>query len=61
MSHDEKPAFRLAMIVVDRLIRNGLLRPDQRNVIIQKVSQGQMKESDWDREIDRAVSKENQP
>lgn len=60
MNNDEKPAFRLATIVVDRLINNGLLRPGQRNALIQKISQGQMKEYDWDLEIDRAISKDNQ-
>ncbi len=51
---DEKPANQLAMLVVDRLIKDGLLRSDKRDQMIAKVATGEMKEADWKLEIDLA-------
>ncbi len=59
MNNHEIPAFRLASIIVDRLIQERLLRPDRRDLLIEKISMGRMKENDWNLEIDLAVAKES--
>lgn len=52
MTTDEKPTSQLATLVVDRLIKDGLLRPEKRDQLITKVAAGEMKEGDWNLEID---------
>ncbi len=52
MTTDEKPASQLATLIVDRLIKDGLLRPVKRDQLIAKVAAGEMKEGDWNLEID---------
>ena len=52
MTVDEKPASQLATLVVDRLIKDGLLRSEKRDQLIAKVAAGEMKEGDWHLEID---------
>lgn len=52
MTTDEKPASQLAALVVDRLIKDGLLRREKRDQLIAKVAAGEMKEGDWNLEID---------
>jgi hypothetical protein len=52
MTTNEKPASQLATLVVDRLIKDGLLRPEKRDQLIAKVAAGEMKDEDWNLEID---------
>lgn len=49
---DETPSSQLAVFVVDRLIKDGLLRSEKRAELIAKVAVGEMKEMDWNLEID---------
>lgn len=58
MTTNETPAGRLASLVVDRLIKEGLLRPEKRDQLIAKISMAEMTEGDWDLEIDLSSGKE---
>ncbi len=51
---NEIPAHQLATLVVDRLIKDGLLRSVKRDQTIAKVATGEMAEADWNLEIDLA-------
>jgi hypothetical protein len=56
----QTPSAALASITVDRLIEQGLLRPDKREAIIAKIATGTMKGEDWRSEIDFAHLKKAQ-
>jgi hypothetical protein len=57
MSDEVVPSVKLATLTVDRLIQSGLLRPDKRAPLINKIASGEMKGADWKLEIDLASAK----
>jgi len=57
MSDEVVPSLKLATLTVDRLIQSGLLRPDKRAALINKIASGEMKGADWKLEIDLASAK----
>jgi hypothetical protein len=57
MSDEVVPSVKLATLTVDRLIQSGLLRPDKRTALINKIASGEMKGADWKLEIDLASAK----
>jgi hypothetical protein len=54
MTDGEKPAQKLAALIVDRLVKEGLLREEKRDQLAAKIVAGTMKESDWNLDIDLA-------
>ncbi|WP_316980116.1 hypothetical protein [Shumkonia mesophila] len=54
MTDGEKPAQKLAALIVDRLVKEGLLRAEKRDQLAAKIAAGTMKESDWNLDIDLA-------
>ncbi len=57
MSEKVTPSAQLAVLVVDRLIRSGLIRPEKRGALLTKIEAGTMRETDWKHEIDLASTK----
>lgn len=51
------PSAKLAESVVERLISAGLVRKENRMLVIQKISLGEMKGEDWRLEIELATVK----
>ncbi|MBF0632855.1 MAG: hypothetical protein HQL89_17990 [Magnetococcales bacterium] len=55
MTFPLNPSKQLANIILDRLIQEGLLRPEKRDQIFGKIIDGTLKEDDWSLEIELAV------
>jgi hypothetical protein len=52
------PSTQLADLVVNRLIEAGLMRPDQKQKMIQSIGSAEIKGSDWRLEIELSEAKE---
>jgi hypothetical protein len=48
------PTQELSTVVVDCLVEKELVRADRRDALILKISSGEMKGADWQREISLA-------
>jgi len=57
MTISGNPSQQLAALLVDRLIKEGLLRGEKRDQLAEKIASGKMREDDWRLEIDLAIEK----
>jgi len=43
----ESPSTQLATLVIERLIKEDLLRPDDRGTLLSRLAEGKLKQEDW--------------
>jgi hypothetical protein len=57
----ESPSHRLASKIIERLVREKLLTPQQAKSLQNKVAEGKMRSEDWQLAVDICAAEEGRP